>query len=85
MNIEVSKNKYWKQLNYNDMILYLTVLSIDNKNDWRLPTLDELDDILKIKDKSPFWYANKTCSKNMFGRIPIGEVRFGIIPVRDLL
>jgi hypothetical protein len=45
MNIEISPKEYERRLNWHDAILYCQLLIIDNKNDWRLPTKDELDDI----------------------------------------
>lgn len=43
--IEVSSNEYWKSMPYHDALLYCQLLSIDGKNDWRLPTIEELKDI----------------------------------------
>jgi len=43
MNIEISPKEYERQLNWNDGMLYCQLLTIDNKNDWRLPTKEELD------------------------------------------
>ena len=36
MNIEISDKKYWRRLSYDDGILYVSLLDIDGKNDWRL-------------------------------------------------
>jgi hypothetical protein len=36
MNIEISDRKYWKRLSYDDGLLYVSLLTIDGKNDWRL-------------------------------------------------
>ena len=77
--IEVSDKEYWKSLSYDDMMLYLMVLSID-KNDWRLPTMLEIEDILKIENKSPFWYSDKTIAKSIAQRVSLMT-----IPVRDLI
>ena len=38
MKIELSPEKYWTKLNWYDTILYLSMLEIDGKNDWILPT-----------------------------------------------
>jgi hypothetical protein len=43
MNIEISDKQYVKLLNWYDGMLYVSLLTIDDKNDWRLPTEDELD------------------------------------------
>ena len=36
MTIEMSPRQYWKNMNYYDGLLYLSILSIDGKNDWRM-------------------------------------------------
>ena len=41
MNIEISDIQHWKPLEYHDAKLYCELLTIDNKNDWRLPDSDE--------------------------------------------
>lgn len=38
MKIELSPEKYWTKLNWYDTMLYLSMLEIDGKNDWILPT-----------------------------------------------
>ena len=43
MNIEISPKEYENKMNWDDGMLYCSLLVIDNKNDWRLPTLEELD------------------------------------------
>lgn len=42
MNIQIAPEDYIKNLKYDDGLLYLTLLMIDGKNDWRLPTVEEL-------------------------------------------
>ena len=78
--IEISDKQYWKSLSYDDMMLYLMVLSIDNKNNWRLPTKVELEDILKIENKSHYWYSDKNIAKSIAQRVCLLT-----IPVRDLI
>jgi len=34
--IEISDKKYWKVLNFNDALLYCSLLIIDGKGDWRM-------------------------------------------------
>ena len=36
-NLEVSDEKYWRRFNYDDGLLYCSMLMIDDKNDWRMP------------------------------------------------
>jgi hypothetical protein len=43
--IEISPKEYETLLNWHDGMLYCQLLTIDNKNDWRLPTIEELQDI----------------------------------------
>jgi hypothetical protein len=38
MNIEISPRQYWKRLNYYDALLYLSILNIDGKEGWKLPS-----------------------------------------------
>jgi formylglycine-generating enzyme required for sulfatase activity len=58
MNIEISPKAYQKyNLNFSDAELYCSLLIIDGKNDWRLPTLEELEYIAKSKnDFEDFWH-----------------------------
>jgi hypothetical protein len=34
--IELSPKEYWKKLNYHDGMLYLSLLTIDGKDGWRM-------------------------------------------------
>jgi len=49
MNIEISEDKYWKQLNYNDGLLYVSLLEIDGKNDWRM--ISDAQEFAMLTDK----------------------------------
>lgn len=50
MNIEISSKEYERELNWYDANMYCQLLIIDNKNDWRLPTKYELNDIYNSKN-----------------------------------
>ena len=45
MNLEISPQDYERELNWHDANLYCELLVIDNKNDWRLPSIEELYDM----------------------------------------
>jgi hypothetical protein len=45
MQIEISPKEYEQRLNWHDGMLYCQLLVIDDKNDWRMPSLDELCEI----------------------------------------
>jgi hypothetical protein len=42
MNIELCPKQYEKALNYYDALLYCSLLEIDDRKDWRMPTYEEL-------------------------------------------
>jgi hypothetical protein len=42
LNFEFAPFAYWKRLNYDDGLLYLALLNIDGKDDWRMLTLAEI-------------------------------------------
>jgi hypothetical protein len=39
--IEISSEEYWKEFTYDDAKLYVALLNIDGKNDWRMFKNDE--------------------------------------------
>jgi hypothetical protein len=77
MTIQFSEEKYWKQLNWYDGLLYLSFLEIDGHNDWRLPTEDESPNIPGIP-----WHQEDglTCPAE---RLIIKDYYY-VIPVRDI-
>ena len=82
MNIEISDEKYWKEMTYYDGLLYLSLLSIDGKNDWRMIKYDEED--LVDKSKMP---KTETCwlyeDGEKFENL-LNTHCFWIIPVREV-
>lgn len=55
MNIEIAPNRAIKYLNLSDAIMYCFALDIDGKTGWRLPTNQELAEI--IPHRVPWdWY-----------------------------
>ena len=66
MNIEISPIVYERELNWHDAMLYCSLLTVDNKNDWRLPTIYELRDIMDIEnDFATGYYWSST--ENTYG------------------
>ena len=43
MKIEIIDKQYERKLNWYDGKLYCSMMVIDGKDDWRLPTKEELD------------------------------------------
>jgi hypothetical protein len=43
MNIEISPKEYERELNWEDAMMYCQLLIIGGKEDWRLPTITELN------------------------------------------
>jgi hypothetical protein len=43
LNFEFAPFEYWKRLNFDDGLLYLALLNIDGKDDWRMLTLAEIN------------------------------------------
>ena len=41
MNIEIVPKEYITKLNYHDALLYCSMMNIDGKDDWKLPTFAE--------------------------------------------
>ena len=76
MKIELSPEKYWAKLNWYDTILYLSMLEIDGKNDWILPT----EQYAKFKNLSILtWFDNDNLT---FEEEFLQSKLFHVIPVR---
>ena len=62
MKIEVSPKEYERTLNWHDAMLYCSLLVIDDKCDWRLPTKEELNYIYNSKNDfvgSYYWSSTE--------------------------
>lgn len=56
--IEIAIPQYYKRLNWYDSVLYCRFLNIDNKIGWRLPTFDEMLNILKPTNEY-YWTSSE--------------------------
>ena len=80
--VEVSDYEYWKEMNYYDGILYLSLLVIDGKDDWRM--VRSFNDILELNldNALEIWnaiYGDGTWTERyLTNRIKL------VIPVRDV-
>jgi hypothetical protein len=48
--IEISEREYWKILNYHDGLLYCSMLEIDGKNDWRMISDTDNEELVNGRD-----------------------------------
>jgi len=55
MNIEISPKEYEKKMNWEDGMLYCSLLVIDGVDDWRMPTLEELMEFFTSKHDEKVW------------------------------
>jgi hypothetical protein len=79
MTIEISEEKYWKVMGYDDGMLYCSLLIIDGKEDWRMPfSMESIWEEWKKLRRMPvrMWYYDE-------GVMYEGN-RYWVIPVRDL-
>jgi hypothetical protein len=63
MKIEISDKQYEKVLNWHDGMLYCSMLVIDGKDDWRMPTIEELVEIYHsendFRDNCDYWSSSE--------------------------
>lgn len=96
MKIEIIDKQYERKLNWYDGKLYCELLTIDGKNDWRLPTIEELVDISYSAtdfNSSCYWSSSvndrglpmyREFSKNGFMGYNNFSANYYIRPVRTL-
>ena len=56
MNFEIAPKSTEIEANWYDAKLYCFSLNIDGKTGWRLPTLDELNNIRRSRNDFELWY-----------------------------
>ena len=77
-NLEVSDEKYWRRFNYDDGLLYCSMLMIDGVDDWRMPdVMSEVRLVARDTGRRELWgyYHNNTKYKD-------GSRMRWVIPVR---
>jgi hypothetical protein len=96
MNIEISPKEYERVLNWYDAMMYCQLLVIDEKNDWRLPTKEELNNICDSENDfvgSTYWSSTEANGTNAWSqKISLGfqyntgkDTNFYVRPVRSLI
>ena len=85
MNIEVSDAKYWKKMTYYDGILYVSMLSIDGVEDWRM--IDSIGEKHRLWDMgydfgecNVTWYMQEVLEAEY-----LYHKKYWVIPVRDII
>ena len=81
MTIEMSPRQYWKNMNYYDGLLYLSVLSIDGKNDWRMFKNNQELATVMYTDME-LWYSDDELDVETVWNLEYDK--FLILPVRDV-
>jgi hypothetical protein len=81
MTIEMSPREYWKNMNYYDGLLYLSVLSIDGKNDWRMFKNNQELATVMYTDME-LWYSDDELDVETVWNLEYDK--FLILPVRNV-
>ena len=81
MTIEMSPRQYWKNMNYYDGLLYLSVLSIDGKNDWRMFKNNQELATVMYTDME-LWYSDDELDVETVWNLEYDK--FLILPVRNV-
>lgn len=82
MTLEISPKEYGRKLDYDDALLYCSLLVIDGKDDCRMPFSmecigEEWLDIMKLIFSRQFWYFEDNY-------VFYNDEIHWVIPVRDL-
>jgi hypothetical protein len=61
MKYEIAPHSTERQLTWNDAKLYCFSLTIDGKTGWRLPTIEELEEISQSENKllRPYYWSSE--------------------------
>ena len=78
MTIEIAPTEYWIQCTYPEALLYCTMLKIDGKVGWKIPTYKQ------YVDNDMFSYSCWLKAMNMLDTFWIDEIA-RCIPVRDII
>jgi hypothetical protein len=75
--LEVAPEEYWIETEVTNLRLYLMLLDIDGKRDWRIPTLEETR-VVRVHGIRGMWNSNDTVDNISH------KIKYWLIPVRDL-
>jgi len=75
--LEVAPEEHWIETEVTNLRLYLMLLDIDGKRDWRVPTLDETR-VVRVHGIRGMWNSNDTVDNISH------KIKYWLIPVRDL-
>jgi hypothetical protein len=75
--LEVAPEEHWIETEVTNLRLYLMLLDIDGKRDWRVPTLEETR-VVRVHGIRGMWNSNDTVDNISH------KIKYWLIPVRDL-
>jgi hypothetical protein len=84
--IDVSDREYWKQMDYYSGLLYCSLLEIGGKNDWRMMTFEELNNIrANYYEDGVLVLANETIYVDEHKKwCYMLDKNYLVVPVRDV-